>query len=156
MKLGTLCYIEQDNQYLMLHRIKKVNDIHKGLWVGLGGKFEPGESPEDCVIREVFEESGLIIKTPELRGILTFPRDGFNQDDWHVFLFTASNFSGNLKKSNEGELAWIDKNQLSDYPMHEADRNFLKWIQENKGIFSAKYIYENGVLKDSVTTVYSP
>jgi len=155
VKLGTLCYIEQDNQYLMLHRIKKENDIHKDLWVGLGGKFETGESPEDCVIREVYEESGLHITAPVLRGILTFPSDTFNQDDdWYVFLFTASNYSGTLKESDEGELAWIDKQRLDDLPMHEGDRYFLRWIQEHTGIFSAKYIYENDVLKDFQTVVY--
>ncbi|MDR2183450.1 MAG: 8-oxo-dGTP diphosphatase, partial [Clostridiales bacterium] len=130
MKLGTLCYIEQDNKYLMLHRVKKTDDIHKDLWVGLGGKFEAGESPEDCVVREVFEESGLKITSPVLRGVLTFPSYDFYQNDWYFFLFTANDFTGNLKKSNEGELAWIDKNRLSDYPMHKGDLYFLKWIQE--------------------------
>jgi 8-oxo-dGTP diphosphatase len=153
MKLGTLCYIEKDAQYLMLHRIKKENDMHEGLWVELGGKFEAGESPEDCVIREVFEESGLTIKNPQLRGIMTFPND-FNQEDWYVFLFSATNFSGEIKLCNEGELSWIDKNKLDDLPMHEGDRYFLKWMQENKGIFSVKYIYDDGILKDYRITVY--
>jgi 8-oxo-dGTP diphosphatase len=154
VKLGTLCYVEHDDKYLMLHRVKKTDDIHKGLWVGLGGKFEAGESPEECVIREVFEESGLKITQPVLRGILTFPSDAFNQDDWYVFLFTADSYTGVLKKSEEGELAWVDKEKLEDYPMHKGDLYFLKWIQENKGIFSAKYIYENGVLKNFQTIGY--
>jgi 8-oxo-dGTP diphosphatase len=153
MKLGTLCYIEKNNQYLMLHRTKKENDMHKNLWVGLGGKFEAGESPEDCVIREINEESGLTIIKPQLRGILTFPND-FNQEDWYVFLFTANNFTGELKQNDEGELAWIDKHSINELPMHEGDRYFLQWIQDNKGILSAKFIYENGILKDYQISVY--
>ena len=96
MKLATLCYVEKDGQYLMLHRNKKANDMHKGLWVGLGGKFEAGESPEECVIREVFEESGLRIQNPTLRGFLTFP-GFFGEEDWYVFMFVAKNFTGEVK-----------------------------------------------------------
>ena len=147
MKLATLCFVEKDNQYLMMHRTKKLNDMHKGLWVGLGGKFEAGESPEECVIREVYEESGIKISNPKLRGILTFPND-FNYEDWYVFLFLADDFTGNLKQSDEGDLAWVDKDKLDDLPMHEGDRYFIKLLQENKGLFSAKYNYDNGILKD--------
>ena len=153
MKLGTLCYIEKNNQYLMLHRTKKGVDMHKDLYIGLGGKFEAGESPEDCDIREIFEESGLKIKNPKLRGVMTFPKD-FNQEDWYVFLFTATDFSGEIKLCDEGELVWVDKDKLDDLPMHEGDRYFLKWIQEKKGIFSVKYIYDNGVLKDYEINLY--
>ena len=153
MKLGTLCYVEKENKYLMLHRIKKENDMHKGLWIGLGGKMEEGESPEDCVIREVFEESGLQINSPKLRGIMTFPKD-FNQEDWYVFLFTANEFTGELKLNDEGELAWIEKTKMNDLPMHEGDRYFLKWIKEHKGIFSAKFLYEAGALKDYQIAIY--
>jgi len=153
MKLATLCYVERDNKYLMLHRIKKENDMHKGLWVGLGGKFEAGESPEDCVIREVYEECGLKIQSPRLRGVMTFPND-FNNEDWYVFLFTATEFSGEVKPCNEGELSWIDKCKLDDIPMHEGDRHFTKWMQEDSGVFSAKFIYENGALKDYRFSLY--
>ena len=154
MKLATLCYVEKDNQYLMLHRNKRLKDMHKGLWVGLGGKFEPGESPEDCVVREVYEESGITISNPKLKGILTFPND-FNEEDWYVFLFWADDFSGDLKQSNEGDLAWIYKDKLYDLPMHEGDRYFIKLIQENRGIFSAKYNYNNGVLRDYQVNYYT-
>ena len=154
MKLGTHCYIEKDARYLMLHRVKKKNDMHEGLWVGLGGKFESGESPEDCVIREVFEESGLTINDPQLRGIMTFPND-FNSEDWYVFLFSATDFSGTVKSCSEGELLWIEKDKLDDLPMHEGDRYFIKWMNENKGIFSVKYIYDDGVLKDYRISVYN-
>jgi len=160
MKLGTLCYIEKDDQYLMLHRTKKENDMHEGLWVGLGGKFEAGESPEECVIREVYEESGLTISTPQLRGIMTFPKFAKQKEDWYVFLFTATAFSGTIKPCNEGELVWVDKSKLSGLPMHEGDYHFLKCMQEYEGVFSAKYIYEDDVretrqwLKDCSVTIY--
>ena len=154
MKLATLCYVEKDNQYLMLHRNKKQNDMHEGLWVGLGGKFEEGESPEDCVIREVYEESGITISNPKLKGILTFPND-FNGEDWYVFLFTANEFSGSLKQSSEGSLAWVDKNKLNELPMHKGDYHFTQLIQENKGIFTAKYNYVHGVLKDYGVIYYN-
>jgi len=153
MKLGTLCYVEKDNQYLMLHRTKKENDMHKGLWVGLGGKFEAGESPEDCVIREVLEESGLRIKNPKLRGILTFP-DFSQEEDWYVFLFVAADFAGEITPCKEGDLAWVNKGQLDRLPMHEGDYYFLKWIDEYDGVFSAKYNYENGILKDFQVVSY--
>jgi len=155
MKLATECIVEKDGKYLMLHRIKKDNDMHKGLWVGLGGKFEAGESPEDCVIREVYEESGLKIQNPKLAGILTFPNGvGVNDEVWYVFLYTATDFTGDLKACDEGELAWIDKNKLDDIPMHEADRHFMKWLQEGKGIFSAKFIYDNGKLTQYEVSTY--
>jgi len=147
MKMGTLCYIEKDNKYLMLHRNKKKNDMHKNLWVGLGGKFEPGESPQDCVVREVFEESGLTIQNPVLKGILTFPSFS-KQEDWYVFLFAATDFTGEAKPCNEGELAWIDKDMVCKLPMHEGDYLFLKWMEEYPGVFSAKLSYENGALKE--------
>jgi len=154
MKLfGTLCYVEKDDHYLMLHRIKKKNDIHEGLWVGLGGKFEAGESPEDCVIREVFEESGLQIQNPKLRGILTFP-SGFDADDWYVFLFTATEFTGEIKPCEEGELSWVRKDRLNSLPMYAGDSHFLSWLEKYTEIFSAKFIYEGRTLKDYTLTVY--
>ena len=147
MKLGTLCYIEKNNQYLMLHRTKKKKDIHKNLWVGLGGKFEPGESPEACVIREVYEESGLAIINPKLKGIMMFPAFA-GDDDWYVFLFTVTEFSGEIKPCAEGELTWVDKDKLDDLAMHEGDYYFTKWMQADAGIFSAIFNYENNKLID--------
>src|SRR3990172_9255073 len=95
MKLATLCYVRKDGKTLMVHRIKKTNDMHQGKWNGLGGKFEPGETPEQCAIREIYEESGLLVKQPELKGFLTFP--GFsNDEDWYAFVFVAHQFSGEL------------------------------------------------------------
>jgi len=153
MKLATLCYVEKDERYLMLHRNKVENDMHQGMWVGLGGKFEPGESPEECVIREVFEESGLQITNPKLRGILTFPNN-FNIEDWYVFLFTATDFSGTLKQCNEGTLEWVEKSKVSTLPMYEGDYLFLNGIDEHNSVFSIKYNYQDDVLKDYKLTFY--
>ncbi|WP_066497291.1 NUDIX hydrolase [Abyssisolibacter fermentans] len=151
MKLGTLCYIENNNKTLMLHRIKKQNDIHEGNWIGLGGKIENGESPEECVIREINEESGLILKEPKLRGILTFPSFA-NDDDWYVYLYTATEFEGELRDSDEGVLKWIDNDKLLDLPMSQGDKLFLKWLKEYN-IFSAKFVYENSILIDYDLTI---
>lgn len=145
MKLGTLCYIEKDGKTLMLHRNKKENDIHEGKWIGLGGKLEAGESPEECVLREVEEESGLILKDPTLRGVLTFPN--FKGHDWYVFLYTATEFEGNLIESPEGDLHWIATKSLLDLHISEGDRLFLSWLREKK-MFSAKFIYDGDDLVD--------
>ena len=130
----------------MLHRVKKKNDIHEGKWNGLGGKLESGESPEECVIREVYEESGLIIKNPNLRGIMTFPK--FDDiDDWLVFLYTATDFNGDLIESNEGVLKWINNNEILNLNLWEGDKIYLDWLNQDK-FFSAKFIYKKRSLKD--------
>ena len=124
MKIGTLCYIKHNGKTLMLHRIKKEIDMHKGKWNGLGGKLEPGETPEECVIREVREESGLTIQNPVLKGILTFPQfDGV--DDWMAFVFIAREFSGQLIDSPEGKLEWIDDAEVLNLNLWEGDRIFI-------------------------------
>tara|TARA_Y100001936_G_C15580416_1_gene411759 strand:+ start:95 stop:553 length:459 start_codon:yes stop_codon:yes gene_type:complete len=141
MKLGTLVYLQRNKQTLMLHRVKKAQDFHKGKWNGLGGKLEPGETPEECAIREVKEESGFDVTNPRLRGIITFPM--FDQvDDWYVYLFTASEFTGEAIESPEGNLSWIDDAQLLDLNLWEGDKVFLKWLDGDR-FFSAKFIYEN-------------
>ena len=125
----------------MLHRIKKKNDVHEGKWNGLGGKFEQGETPEQCVIREVKEESGLLIKNPKLHGFITFPMfDG--KKDWYVFVFSAKQFKGKLVDTNEGKLEWIPNNKLLDLNLWEGDRIFIPWLKKDK-FFSAKFVYEN-------------
>ena len=141
MKIGTLCYIKKNNQTLMLHRVKKENDIHKNKWNGLGGKLIPGESPEECVKREIKEESGLNIKTPNLKGIITFPKFD-NIEDWLVFVFTANKFKGNLIDSDEGNLEWIDNSELLNLNIWEGDKIFIPWLSKNK-FFSAKFYYSN-------------
>lgn len=144
MKLATLCYVidKQSNKTLMIHRIKKENDYHEGKWNGLGGKFDKGESPEDCVIREVKEEAGLKIINPKLHGFITFPNfDG--TDDWYVFIFTADEFTGELIDSHEGNLEWIPNNKLTELNLWDGDKIFLDWLFQDK-FFSAKFVYEDG------------
>jgi 8-oxo-dGTP diphosphatase len=154
MKLATLCYIidREKNSTLMLHRIKKENDIHEGKWNGLGGKFEPNETPEECVIREVKEESGLIISSPYLHGLITFPLfDG--KDDWYVFLFTADKFEGALMTSDEGHLEWIHNDKIPSLNLWEGDQIFIPWLFGKK-FFSAKFVYNNKKLTDFNVNFY--
>ena len=140
MKLATLCYVKHNNKTLMLHRIKKQGDIHLGKWNGLGGKCQHGETPEECVIREVFEESGLQIVSPKLHGIITFPLFQENED-WYVFVFTAKEFSGTMIDSPEGHLEWIDDNKILSLSLWEGDRIFLLWLEKQE-FFSAKFEYK--------------
>ncbi len=129
----------------MIHRVKKANDMHQGKWNGLGGKMEPGETPEECAIREIREESGLIVLRPDLRGILTFP--GFsNDEDWYVFVFVVTEFSGDLIDSAEGRLEWIEDGKIPALNLWEGDRTFLKWLESDDGFFSGKFVYKNGAL----------
>ncbi len=154
MKLATLCYVidKEKKCTLMLHRVKKKNDVHEGKWNGLGGKLENGETPEDCVIREVKEESGLTISSPKLHGFITFPLfDGI--DDWYVFVFTAEKFSGELIDSNEGKLEWIQSQRVTDLNLWDGDAIFLEWLNK-KNFFSAKFVYENGTLKEHSVNFY--
>lgn len=144
MKLATLCYVtdKKTDSTLMIHRVKKENDYHEGKWNGLGGKFEQGESPEECAIREIEEECGLKVKSIKMKGFITFPMfDG--KDDWYVFLFTADEFTGELIDSNEGNLAWIKNNALIDLNLWDGDKIFIPWLFEDK-FFSARFNYENG------------
>ena len=152
MQLATLCYVKHNNKTLMLFRNKKEKDIHKGKWNGLGGKFESGESPEACVIREVKEESGLTIYSPKLHGFITFP--AFDDiKDWYVFVFTANQFDGKLIESNEGKLEWIDDNKLSTLNMWEGDPIFMKWIKDGR-FFSSIFEYQKHNLKSYSVQFY--
>lgn len=128
----------------MLHRIKKANDIHEGKWNGLGGKFEAGESPEECVVREVREEAGIAIRHPRMAGVLTFPSFAKGAD-WIVFVYTATDFDGEILDSNEGRLEWIPDAKLLDLNLWEGDLHFLRWIEEGR-FFSAKFVYRDGRL----------
>jgi len=144
--LATLCYVKRDGQTLMVYRNKKPNDMHEGKWNGLGGKFEAGETPEECVRREVQEETGLVIQNPYLHGLLMFPK--FKGDDWYVFVFTATEFDGELLESSpEGRLEWIDDEQLMSLDLWRSDHIFMPWIRESK-FFSAKFIYEGDTMRD--------
>jgi 8-oxo-dGTP diphosphatase len=144
MILATLCYVKQNGCTLMVYRNKKPNDIHEGKWNGLGGKFEAGETPEECVIREIHEESGLAIQNPKLCGLLMFPK--FKGNDWYVFVFTATEFSGKLSDSPEGELEWIPDEKIRGLNLWESDPIFMPWIQEGK-FFSAKFEYEGDKMR---------
>ncbi|MCM2268158.1 MAG: 8-oxo-dGTP diphosphatase [Elusimicrobiales bacterium] len=153
MKLATLCYVRKNGRTLMLHRVKKADDVHEGKWNGLGGKFEPGESPEDCVIREIREEAGLKLKAPVLKGVLTFP-DFAKGDDWYVFVFTASRFTGRLIESPEGDLKWIPDRELLKLNLWEGDKVFLPLLRR-RGCFSGKFVYRNGRLAKYSLEKYS-
>lgn len=144
MKLATLGYIHRDNQTLMLHRTKKANDIHEGKWNGVGGKFEAGESPEECMIREIHEETWLIVENTIFRWTLTFP-NFLKGEDWYVFVYDIYEFSGELIDCNEGELEWIDDDKILSLNLWEGDAIFMEWLQDGK-FFSGKFTYEDGKL----------
>jgi 8-oxo-dGTP diphosphatase len=144
MKLATLCYLRHEGKTLMVHRIKKENDIHQGKWNGLGGKIEQGETPEECVTREMYEESGLHIHNPLLRGVLTFPKFA-DDEDWYAFVFVADKFDGELIDSPEGDLRWISNEEVFNLPMWEGDRIFLPWL-DKPFFFSGKFVYQDGKL----------
>lgn len=153
MIFATLCYIKHDRKTLMLHRVKQEKDIHKDKWNGLGGKSNPGETPEDCVIREIREESGLLIKNPLMKGFLTFPLfDGKNT--WYVFVFVAKDFEGHLIDCPEGNLEWIDDERLLDLNLWEGDKIFLPLLDQ-PGFFSGKFTYQQGKLIDHSVTLYT-
>jgi 8-oxo-dGTP diphosphatase len=152
MILATLCYLKHDGHTLMIHRIKRANDIHAGKWNGLGGKLEPGESPEESIIREVREESGLEMVNPHLRGLLMFP--AFKGLDWYVFVFTATEFSGELHENEEGFLQWIPDAELESLPLWPSDHIFLPWIREEK-FFSAKFVYKGNEMLGHEVAFYT-
>lgn len=141
MRLATLCYVKRDGKILMMHVTKK--GTHNGKWNGLGGKIEYGETPEEGVIREVLEESGLMIKNPRLHGMILFPDFYGPKDEELVFVFTATKFSGETKESYEGTLEWVEDNKLESLNMWDGDKIFLPWLESDK-FFSAKFIYKDG------------
>lgn len=152
MILATLVYIRHQGRTLMMHRIKKPGDMHWGKWNGLGGKIKPGETPEECAVREVREESGLSIEGPRLRGFITFP--AFDQfDDWYVFVFTADRFQGALQETEEGRLEWIEDTKLKELELWEGDHIFMPWLDQEK-IFSAKICYDRGKLSGHEVIFY--
>ena len=144
MRYTTLCYIERGDEWLMLHRVKKENDCNRDKWIGIGGKFEDGESPEECVLREVKEETNLTLTSYRYRGIVTFVSDRWETEYMH--LFTADGFSGEIGPCNEGELAWIKKADFAALPQWEGDRIFLRLLEENAPFFSLKLRYEGETL----------
>lgn len=145
----TLCYIAQGEDYLMLHRVKKENDLNHDKWIGIGGKFEDKESPEDCVLREVWEETGLTLTSYRYRGLVTFVSDRWPTEYMH--LFTANGFTGTLKECDEGVLEWIPRRRLLELPHWEGDAVFLDLIaQEDTPFFSLKLCYRGEELAQAV------
>lgn len=143
VKLATICYIDNGSQFLMLLRNKKEHDVHKGKWIGVGGKFEAGESPEECAIREVREETGLIAKTLELKGVITFP-EFTPENDWYTYIFKITEFEGTvIEDCREGTLQWVDYDHILSLPTWKGDLIFLQWLLENKPFFSAKFQYQD-------------
>ncbi|MCR4651126.1 MAG: 8-oxo-dGTP diphosphatase [Lachnospiraceae bacterium] len=149
----SLCYIEKDDSYLMLLRNKKANDPNEGKWIGCGGHFEDGESPEDCMKREVFEETGLTAVDYRYRGIVTFVSDEYETEYMH--LFTVSGTEGELAKDcDEGQLCWIRKSDIMNLNLWEGDRLFLRFLLEDKPFFSMKLVYKGDELADSTVRLY--
>ena len=139
MILSTLCYIEKDGCWLMLHRTKKKNDINHDKWLGIGGKFEEGESPEECLLREVREETGLTLTDYRFRGLVTFVSDEAPTEYMH--LFTATGFTGTLRECDEGTLEWIPIGEVGRLPLWQGDRLFLSLLQQEGPFFSLKLEY---------------
>ena len=123
----------------MLHRVKKENDTHEGKWNGVWGKFEAGETPEECAIREIEEETGLVARDPILKGILTFPNFA-KGEDWYVYVYEVYDFSGELIDSDEGNLEWIDDDQVLSLNLWDGDKHFMQWMREGR-FFSGKFVY---------------
>ena len=139
MKLTTLCYIERENAYLMLHRVSKEHDVNKDKWIGVGGHFEAGESPEECVLREVKEETGLTMLSWQFRGVITFSSEGW--EDEYICLFTADRFSGELTACDEGVLEWVDREAVLKLNLWEGDKIFFRLLNEKRPFFSLKLSY---------------
>lgn len=135
----TLCYLRIGEDTLMLHRVKKKNDVNHDKWIGIGGKFEHGESPEECILREFREETGLLLTQWAYRGIVTFV-----SDDWceYMHLFTATDYEGELRECDEGTLEWVPWAQIEQLPIWEGDKVFLRLLQENGAFFSLKLVYD--------------
>lgn len=144
MKLSTLCYIEKENQYLMLHRIIKKNDVNKDKWIGVGGHFEKDESPEECLLREVKEETGLDLTSYRFRGLVTFIAEGWETE--YMCLYTADEFTGEMIPCDEGVLEWVDKDKILELNLWEGDKIFLKLLKEESPFFSLKLKYEGNNL----------
>lgn len=151
-KLTTLCYIEKDEKYLMLHRVLKKNDINKDKWIGVGGHFEKGESPEDCLLREVKEETGLTLTSYRFRGFITFTfsSQGRETDTEYMCLYTANGYEGELISCSEGNLEWVNKKDIFSLKLWEGDKIFFRLLQEERQFFSLKLVYQDDELREAV------
>lgn len=137
---SSICYIEKDGKYLMLHRTKKEIDINKEKWIGVGGKFEDKESPEECIMREVKEETGLTLNSCKLRCIVTYVATNWETE--YMYVFTSNDFSGELIECNEGDLEWVDKEKIFNLNLWEGDKIFLEKIQNDNTFFTMKFNYD--------------
>ena len=141
MKNTTLCYIEKDGKYLMIHRVKKVFDMNNDKWLGVGGKFEETETPFDCVRREITEETGLVAGKLNYRGLVTFVSNEYGTEYMH--LFHTRDFTGELLENcPEGNLEWVDKDEITNLPLWEGDKIFLDLLKKDVPFFSLKLVYE--------------
>ena len=148
MKNVTLCYIERGDEYLMLHRVKKKNDVNQDKWIGVGGKFEDKESPEDCILRETMEETGLRLTDYRYRGLVTFVNTIYETEYMH--LFTATGWEGEIGECSEGNLEWVRKSEVPDLPIWEGDKIFLKLLADEEPFFSLKLSYDGDILTGAV------
>ena len=146
--LTTLCYIENEDRYLMMHRVKKEKDINKDKWVGVGGHFELDETPEECLLREVKEETGLTLTSWKLRGVITFMTDVYQTE--YMFLYTADGYEGEMIECNEGNLEWVKKSDVYHLPIWEGDKVFFRLMEEGAECFSLKLRYEGNTLAEAV------
>lgn len=149
ISLTTLCYIEKDNQYLMLHRVKKEKDINKDKWIGVGGHFLPQETPEECLLREVKEETGLTLTKWRFCGIVTFVCDQWDKVEY-MCLFTSDEYKGEIKECDEGVLEWVDKEKVFELPIWEGDKIFFRLMEERKDFFSLKLVYQGDNLIEAI------
>ena len=149
MKNTTLCYIEQDGCYLLMHRIKKAHDASHNKWIGVGGKCEADEAPDECIVRETKEETGLTLTDYRLRGVVTFLSDEWESE--YMFIFTATGFTGRLAENcAEGELAWVAKERIMELPLWQGDKIFLRLLLEDAPFFFLKLRYEGEALVEAV------
>ena len=144
----TLCYLERGDEYLMLHRVKKKNDVNQDKWIGVGGKFEDKESPEDCILRETMEETGLRLTDYRYRGLVTFVNTIYETEYMH--LFTATGWEGTIGECSEGNLEWVRKSEVPNLPIWEGDKIFLKLLADEEPFFSLKLSYDGDILTGAV------
>lgn len=148
MELTTLCYLEKGDKYLMLHRISKKHDMNKDKWIGIGGHFEGVESPEECLLREAKEETGLTLTSYRFRGLVTFIPDDKNSE--YMCLYTADGWEGEMTDCDEGKLEWVEKSRIGTLNLCEGDRIFMKLLKEDYPFFSLKLRYEGDCLMEAV------
>ncbi len=145
--MTTLCYLERDGKFLMMHRVRKEEDVNRGKWIGVGGHFVEGESPEECLLREVQEETGYTLTSWRFRGLVTFYQEGYGTE--YMCLYTADGFTGTPKDCDEGVLSWVDKENIGELNLWEGDRIFLELLRQDAPFFSLKLVYRGDDLLEA-------